>query len=255
MNIYNSILKKMRTNTLYSLLRKIIYYPFNFKYRMQYKEMLKRRSLKSRFNEIYEKNLWQSKETRSGEGSELDYTLPLRNWLISKLIKLRIKILVDAPCGDFNWMKMIISKSNIYYFGFDIVNSIIKKNKFYSNANTKFSVANICKDQLPKCDLLMVRDCIFHFSYKDINKFLKNINKTKYKYLLITNHIVGKNFMNRDIITGDFRVIDLFSYPFNFDNKKVIDRVNDYPKGHKLLREMILIKKRHVPKSINYKIN
>ena len=59
--------------------------------------------------------------------------------------------------------------------------------------------------------------------------------------------------MNRDVITRDFRVINLFSYPFNFDNKKVADRVNDYPKGHKLLREMILIKKRYVPKSINYK--
>jgi hypothetical protein len=253
MHVLFQILEKLKKNNFFSLLRKIIYYPFYSKYRLQYKEMLKLRSYRERFNRIYEKNLWQSKETRSGEGSEVDYTLSLRSWLTNKLTKLKVKILVDAPCGDFNWMRMVVSSSNINYFGFDIVNSIIKKNKFYSNAKTKFAVGNICKDQLPNCDLLIVRDCLFHFCYEDINKFLKNINKIKYKYLLITNHIVEKNFINRDIITGDFRIIDLFSYPFNFDNKNVIDRVNDYPKGHRLPREMILFKKKYVPKLISYK--
>ena len=71
MNICNSLLKKMKTNTLFSLLRKIIYYPFYFKYRLQYKQMLRKRSLKNRFNEIYEKNLWQSKETRCGKALSL----------------------------------------------------------------------------------------------------------------------------------------------------------------------------------------
>ena len=55
MNTCNSLLKKFKTNTLFSLLQKIIYYPFYFKYRLQYKEMLKQRSLKKRFNEIYGK--------------------------------------------------------------------------------------------------------------------------------------------------------------------------------------------------------
>jgi hypothetical protein len=247
------ILEKLKRDNFFSLLKKIINYPLNFKYRSEYQKMLKHKSLKLRFDQIYEKNLWRSKETRSGEGSEVNYTASLRNWLIRKLPKLKVKRLVDAPCGDFNWMKKVVFKSSFYYFGFDIVNSIIKKNKFYSNAKIKFWTANICKDQLPNCDLLMVRDCLFHFSYEDINKFLKNINKIKYKYLLTTTHIVGKNFTNCDIITGDFRIIDLFSYPFNFDNKQVVDRVNDYPKGHSLPREMILIEKKYVPKIINYK--
>lgn len=253
MSVDNIFIEKLRTNSLFSLLGKIICYLLNFKYRLQYKEMLKKRTIKNRFNEIYKKNLWQSKETRSGEGSELNYTLTLRNWLIRKLKKLKIKILVDAPCGDFNWMKMVISRTNIYYFGFDIVNSIIEKNKLYSNKKTIFKVANICKDPLPKCDLLIVRDCLFHFSYKDINKFLKNISKTRFKYLLITNHIVEKNFMNRDIITGDFRVINLFCYPFNFNNNEIVDRVKDCPKEYRPLREMILIRKKNVPMSLNYK--
>jgi hypothetical protein len=247
------ILEQLKKNNFFSLLRKIIYYPFNLRYRLQYRKMLKQESLKDRFNQIYQKNLWRSEETPCGEGSELNYTVPLRKWLIYNLSKLKIKHLVDAPCGDFNWMKKVVLKSSFYYSGFDIVNSLINKNKSYSNAKIKFAVANICKDQLPNCDLLIVRDCLFHFSYDDINKFLKNINKIKYKYLLTTTHIVGKNFTNHDIVTGDFRIIDLFSYPFNFNNQNIIDRVKDYPKGHSLPREMILIKKKDVPKSINYK--
>ena len=66
MNICNSLLKKMKTNTLFSLLRKIIYYPFYFKYRLQYKQMLRKRSLKNRFNEIYEKICGKAKKLDVG---------------------------------------------------------------------------------------------------------------------------------------------------------------------------------------------
>jgi hypothetical protein len=228
--------------------------PFYFKHKLQYKKMLKDHYVSDRFNQIYENNLWLSKETRSGEGSELNYTSPFRSWLIKKLPQLKIKIFVDAPCGDFNWMRKVIAKSNIYYFGFDIVEAVIKKNKIYTNNKVNFNVANICQDRLPDCDLLMVRDCLFHFSYDDINKFLKNISKIKYKYLLTTTHIVDKKFLNRDIITADVRIIDLFSHPFNFEKKKILDRVNDFPKGYKIPREMILFAKKDVPTSIIYDI-
>ena len=250
--MWNSIIDRLRKYGFLRLLLKIFSYPFYFKHKLQYKKMLKEHSVSDRFNQIYENNLWLSKETRSGEGSELNYTSPFRNWLIKKLSQLKIKVFVDAPCGDFNWMRKVIAKSNIYYSGFDIVASIIEKNKIYTNNKVNFNVANICQERLPDCDLLMVRDCLFHFSYDDINKFLKNISKIKYKYLLTTTHIVDKKFLNRDIITGDVRMIDLFSPPFNFEKKKIFDRVNDFPKGYKVPREMILFKKRDVPTAIIY---
>lgn len=36
--------------------------------------------------------------------------------------------MIDAPCGDFNWMKEI-SKNTELYIRIDIVDEIIKRNK------------------------------------------------------------------------------------------------------------------------------
>jgi len=215
--------------------------------------MLKRRNIADRFNEIYEKNLWSSKESGSGEGSEIGYTQPLRQWLIEEIPKLEVKVFVDAPCGDFNWMKEVIPNLNVNYVGLDIVASVIENNQEkYSSDNVNFDLANICEDILPECDLLMVRDCLFHLSNEDINKFLQNLSQVDYKYLLTTTHVVDNNFSNKDIVTGDFRLIDLFSYPFCFDRANVLDRVNDYPKGYRIPREMILIEKEFVPHSVKH---
>jgi hypothetical protein len=74
----------------------------------------------------------------------------------------------------------------------------------------------------------MVCDYLFYLSYEDIDKFLENIRNVKYKFLLITTHIVKKKIKNKDIISGDARFINLFIKPLNFKNVDVIDKVKDY---------------------------
>ena len=148
---------------------------------------------------------------------------------------------------------LVVSEIEIEYQGFDIVDSLIKNNNaLYRSDKVYFDIANICEDKLPDCDLLMVRDCLFHLSYSDINKFLKNIANVNYKYLLTTTHMLDKKFVNKDIKSANFRLIDLFKEPFNFDSKKVINRVDDFPVEESDAREMILICKPDVPKSIKY---
>jgi len=248
MNYLIRLTQKLRHVGLLPTIFAVFMYPFGIIRRRQYYLMLRKHSINERFTEIYKKNFWSSKESGSGEGSEVKYTQPLRFWLENKVLELNIKIFVDAPCGDFNWMKELLPKIDLHYTGLDIVPSVILKNREkYSSNKVKFEVANICCDPIPQCDLVMVRDCLFHLSYEDINKFLVNLGKTKYKYLLTTTHIVGEDFKNEDIITGDFRLIDLFSYPFCFDSNAVLDRVDDFPEGYKIPREMILIEKKFVP--------
>lgn len=215
--------------------------------------MLKQEKVKDRFVTIYKKNLWSSKESKSGEGSEINQTRNLSIWLVKNIKKFKVNIFVDAPCGDLNWMKKILKKINIKYIGIDIVPQVIKKNKrIFSSKKVKFEIKDICKDKIPNCDLIMVRDCLFHLSYSDINKFLINLKKTKYKYLLTTTH-VGKDIINNDIISGDFRIFDLFSPPFNFKKKNVIEKINDFSFGYKHNRKiMILIQKKDVPESIKF---
>lgn len=96
----------------------------------------------------------------------------MRKWLVAIIPKYDVKRLVDAPCGDFNWMKLMLPQVDIEYFGFDIVDEIISSNdRNYGADKIQFAVADICKDDLPISDLLIVRDCLFHLSYEDIEQF------------------------------------------------------------------------------------
>ena len=200
------------------------------------------------FTTIYEKNLWLSNESVSGDGSEVAYTESLRAWLIDNIPKYRIETIVDAPCGDFNWMRHVISHVDVSYLGIDIVDKLIESNtQAYGCEGINFKKLNIISEPIPRCELLFVRDCLFHFSNQDINRFLANIEEADYKYLLTTSHIVDENFVNTDIRTGDFRIIDLFKPPFSFNKDHILDFVQDYPNDHSKPKQMILIRKEFVP--------
>ena len=242
------IKNKVKRDGILSFAVAAIKHPFAFRRRTVRRNMLTLSSTKDRFSEIYKHNLWSSAESSSGEGSEISYTAPLRQWLINTINSRNIKTFVDAPCGDFNWMKLVLPKVNVDYTGLDIVDSVIEENKaIHSSDKIKFEIANICEDKFPDCDIIMVRDCLFHLNYKDIDRFLVNLSKTNYKYLLTTTHKVDQNFENSDIQTGDFRLIDLFNEPFLFDKDKVTARVDDFPEGYSIEREMILVEKQFVP--------
>lgn len=219
-----------------------------------YNKMLQLSTVEDKFTEIYKQNLWSSDESLSGEGSELSYTQPLRNWLVINLPKLGVKDFVDAPCGDFNWMKTVVGDVHLNYVGIDIVREVVNKNnRLYGSSRAHFFTADIRNDEIPECDLLMVRDCLFHLSFDDIELVLKNINLTEYKYLLTTSHLVAPEFQNKNIRTGDFRLINLFSAPFCFSEQQVLDRVRDCPVGYSPGREMLLIEKRFVPTKLTFK--
>lgn len=248
MNIFVRVVRKLKRDGLASTLMAIARYLLNFRHRMAYEKMLRKGSMQERFSSIYEDNLWRSDESGSGEGSELAYTENVRNWLVYAIPKYSIRTFVDAPCGDLNWMRTVLPKVDVDYLGLDIVESVIEKNRrAYGTERIKFGVANICEDRISKCDLLMVRDCLFHLSYGDINKFLKNLSNTDYKYLLTTTHTVDGDFSNSDIETGDFRLIDLFGHPFGFSKESAIETIEDYPLGYPTPRKMILIAKGDVP--------
>tara|TARA_B100000945_G_C20364008_1_gene588639 strand:+ start:147 stop:920 length:774 start_codon:yes stop_codon:yes gene_type:complete len=213
----------------------------------EYKNMLLMDSNKERFSEIYRKNFWSSSESGSGKGSELKYTKSIRDWLIKICPKYNVKSFLDVACGDFNWMRFVVSHLDIEYTGMDIVDDVIDQNiAQYADSKISFVTADICNDPLPDCDLLMIRDCLFHLSFSDIDDFFLNLSKTNYKFLVTTTHILSDTYVNHDVISGDFRNIDLFKPPFNFQEKDIAERCNDYISGF-TPREMILVAKENVP--------
>ena len=165
------------------------------------------------FTKIYENNLWSSLESKSGLGSELKSTEVIREELPKVFKKFGIKTFLDIPCGDFNWMSKV-EFDGVEYIGADIVESMIdENNKKYKG--TKFKTLDITKDELPKVDLIFVRDVLGHFDYNNIEMAINNIIKSGSKYLLTTSFT--KWDYNSDIENGGWRPINLMIQPFKFN--------------------------------------
>lgn len=199
----------------------LIAFPIRRLNHLNKKKKVFKTSKNKRFEKIYEINFWNNEESVSGSGSSLKNTEKIRNLLPKIIRKYNIKSVLDAPCGDFYWFNKIIDQVEISYLGADIVNNLISKNKKeFQKKNVDFKLLDITKNNLPKMDLMICRDCLFHLSYEDIKKFFLNYKKSKIKFIIITGnknyHNKDKSFSNKNIITGDFRKIDFFSQPFNF---------------------------------------
>ena len=151
------------------------------------------------FSEIYLENSWGSKESISGPGSTYNRTHNLRKELVNLIKKYNITSVVDCPCGDLNWIKSIFG-SIPNYVGIDIVDDLINNNK-KKFPNLIFYTDDIVTSNLLNCDLLIVRDALFHFSQKNIKKVINNIKKNNTKYLL-TTEIEDNNHINKNIIDG-----------------------------------------------------
>ncbi|EIJ81319.1 hypothetical protein PB1_00190 [Bacillus methanolicus PB1] len=63
--------------------------------------------MKNIFSFIYNRNIWGSSESVSGPGSSIAQTKTIIQELPILIKKLQIRKILDAPCGDFNWMKEI----------------------------------------------------------------------------------------------------------------------------------------------------
>jgi len=192
------------------------------KWRNEYDHMLKLDTTKEKFSFIYQKNLWRNTESLSGSGSTLKYTKNIRKSLPEVISKYKISSVFDAPCGDFNWMKHALKTFDVHYTGGDIVDDLIKdNNKKYSKNNINFISINLINDSFPKSDMMLCRDCLFHMSYKDTLEILKNFIASDTKFLFTTTYNKSDDFINEDIVTGNFRNIDLTKPPFNFPSNPI----------------------------------
>ena len=169
---------------------------------------------RAKFIDIYQRNGFGGRESISGPGSSLEQTAVIRRELPALLGELNIHSLLDAPCGDFYWMKELDLDIKSYT-GADIVPDIIRTNQMlYNNSRRQFVTLDITKDPLPAVDLILCRDCFIHLSFKDILLALRNFAKSRSLYLLTTTFTEVEN--NRDIVTGRVRYINLGKAPFNF---------------------------------------
>ena len=166
------------------------------------------------FTRVLHDNHWMDDQSASGRGSNLVQTAVLRRELASLLERLGVKSMLDAPCGDFNWMSKTDLKLD-RYMGVDIVEEIVAANqRRYGSDTRRFEHLDVTKDPLPQMDLILCRDCLVHLSFADIKAALENFKASGSTYLLTTTFT--ERSRNKNIPTGgEWRPLNLMVAPFS----------------------------------------
>ncbi len=188
----------------------------SIKYRLfaaLYRRKIKQRSVEEVFTFIFDKRIWKSRESVSGQGSEVTSASILIQQLPLVFKQLNVESMLDIPCGDFNWMSKT-GLEGINYTGADIVGKLIEDNKIkYQDQPLQFLKMNIAADEIGNYDLVFCRDCFVHLENALVLSALKNIRKSGSRYFMATNFPALK--VNKDITTGEWRMINLELPPFN----------------------------------------
>jgi hypothetical protein len=183
---------------------------------------------KALFTHIYETNLWDGTESVSGPGSTAACTENLRRELPALMLRLDARRILDAPCGDFNWFRLVNLPFGVTYIGGDIVEPLVARNTaLYGDAKRSFQVMDIRRDPLPASDLWICRDVLFHLSNADVYAVLRNFLNNDISYFLVTTH--PERGRNRDIPTGSWRRLNLEREPFFFPPP--LARIDDRAEG------------------------
>jgi SAM-dependent methyltransferase len=165
------------------------------------------------FRDIYRRHHWSGSESASGAGASLDQTRELRRSLPALLRELGVATMLDLPCGDYSWMRTFELPVD-RYIGADLLPEVIEPlAAAFGDDRREFRVLDLTRDPLPPADLLFCRDCLVHLSYAGIRRALGNAVRSGIPYVLTTTFPRGE--ANEDIVTGDWRVIDLECAPFD----------------------------------------
>ena len=170
--------------------------------------------LREKFSKVYDKNIFGGVKSRSGEGSDLVQTAVIRREIPRLLKELGIRTFLDAPCGDWYWMRHVDLPIE-RYIGVDIVEAIITKNSAeFGTKKTTFECLNLAESALPHVDMIFSRDCLVHLSFEDALKIIDNFKRSGAKYLLTTTFTTLE--VNKDLDAGFWRPLNQQLAPFNF---------------------------------------
>lgn len=164
------------------------------------------------FSKIFHGNSWRG-ESRSGPGSSLAATAPLRSRLPAVFSELGIKTLVDAPCGTAEWITSMTGDLAVY-LGFDIVPELIAEASLRNDRfDHFFMVADITTTILPKADAIFCRDCLVHLPLEVAQTTIENFRASRSAYLMATTF--PEHAENKEIPMGAWRPLNLEADPFN----------------------------------------
>lgn len=168
------------------------------------------------FSDIYEAGCWRLGKSISGPGSDREAAAFVRQELPELCRRMSFRTLLDAPCGDLNWLSDLDLPIDSY-FGVDIVPELISTNlREYRTGMRQFACLDIRHDALVQVDLILCRDLLVHLSFQDALLAWRNMIASGSRYILLTHYSFREDELNNDVRTGDWRPLDLLLPPFSF---------------------------------------
>lgn len=166
------------------------------------------------FSQIYANGAWVMRENQdslSGVGSTQAATRELSIQLSEFLRAVGCRRLVDIGCGDFNWMHTV--EGDFDYLGIDVVPQVIEQNTArYANTRRRFLCGDATRGPIEAGDVAICREVLFHLSFQDGMKLLRNVRAAGFEHVLFTTD--NSIWFNSDIRSGDFRRISLLKSPY-----------------------------------------
>jgi hypothetical protein len=128
------------------------------------------------------------RETRSGPQSTLASTSALRPALEHWLKANGVRRLVDAGCGDFNWLSAVDLGGLELYAGYDLVPELIKRNQelYGRRRGHFFTTADITNTALVACDAILCRHVLGDLPRAEAQRAVENFRASGAAWLLAT---------------------------------------------------------------------
>ena len=142
------------------------------------------------FDEIYKRGSWKSGTSLSGPGSEPENALSYVAFVDDIIQIYGINAILDIGHGDWKmWPKAFFDNKN--YVGIDVVqtlNESMRNN--YQRDNIRFLLLDAVADELPKSEIVLIKDVLMHLSNKDIDAILTKL--TGYRLSIICTDVLRK---------------------------------------------------------------
>lgn len=137
-----------------------------------------------------------NKGSVNGPGSSMGCTTGLRKELPQLLRDYQVQTMLDAPCGDLNWIRATDLSFLHSYIGMDVESRIIKdlKTAFHTQPGYAFVCTNLLtRKKYPQVDLILCRDFFSHITTEHITNVLNKFKDSGSTYLLASNYPDASN--------------------------------------------------------------
>lgn len=153
----------------------------------------------TRFEQVYSARQWQAGGVLSGDGSRIEKTGMLRDWLESQPDE-GMKTVLDLGCGDLNWISQCdaVTSGALLYHGVDVVPAMIAHHRrvfpwFTGTAEDLEAFVRI------SADVVIVKDVLPHHCNGFAEQILLHVSLGSWRRLLITSHPGARNERRRGI--------------------------------------------------------